>query len=136
MRKRHNIACERQIYDHEKTTIRIVFFAGFHNEAKSLCCGFSENDVAQIGVVKFPKFVPPSNVGIVYKWYALHPKADKYWDTPVPARKVPVPWDGNYRVYVVVSFVEKETYRTVATYRSNTIVLEVKNCDNASSGPN
>jgi hypothetical protein len=106
------------------------------NNPNTLCCGFTNSDVANVGVIKFPSFVPPNNVGIVYQWYALHPKANKVWDTPVSARTVPIPWDGNYRVYVVVSFIDKATFRNVATYRSNTIMLEVKNCGNMSTAPN
>jgi hypothetical protein len=101
--------------------------------ADAICCGFSETHRANVGVIRFPRLSPPINAGVVYKWYALHEKANKFWDTPVPARQVPVPWAGTYRVYVLISYVDKTTFRTLATFRSNTIELTVMDCDKQSN---
>jgi hypothetical protein len=101
---------------------------GYENN-NTFCCGFGKANQASIGVIKFPKFAPPENVGIVYTWYATHEIGPKFWDTPVPDRIVPLPWSGDYKIFVVVSFIDKTTLRRVASYRSNTLTVKALACE-------
>jgi len=94
----------------------------------TFCCGYEKINQANVGVIKFPNFAPPLNVGIVYKWYAQHPSGPKVWETPVSGRTVPLPWSGPYEIFVTIHFIDKETLRSVANYRSNTITVQALPC--------
>jgi hypothetical protein len=100
---------------------------GYKNN-NTFCSGYTHENQANVGVIKFPNFAPAPNLGIVYTWYAMHPSGNKNWDTPVSARMVPLPWAGDYRVYVQIRFVDKVTLRTVDTYRSNIVMVKANNC--------
>lgn len=100
---------------------------GYNND-NTFCQGFTKDNQANVGVIKFPNFVPPSNVGIVYTWHALHSVGTKSWETPVPGRVVPLPWSGDYKIYVMIYFVDKVTLRRVSSYRSNTLIVKALTC--------
>lgn len=100
---------------------------GYDNN-NTFCCGYTTVNQARVGVIKFPNFVPPDNVGIVYTWYAQHPDGPKTWDTPVSGRAVPLPWSGEYKVFVMIHFIDKTTLRNVHSYRSNTITVKALAC--------
>lgn len=101
---------------------------GYDNN-NTFCCGYTAANQARVGVIKFPNFAPPLNVGIVYTWYAQHPDGPKTWDTPVSDRAVPLPWSGSYQVFVMIHFVDKTTLRRVASYKSNTITVKALACE-------
>lgn len=101
---------------------------GYEND-NTFCCGYTNASLARVGVIKFPNFAPPENVGVVYTWYAQHPEGPKQWDTPVSARAVPLPWSGNYQVFVMIHFIDKTTLRRVTSYRSNTITVKALACE-------
>jgi hypothetical protein len=94
----------------------------------TFCFGYTQASQANVGVIKFPSFAPPLNVGVVYTWYAQHPNGPKTWETPVSGRTVPLPWSGTYQIFVVIHFIDKESLRSVATYRSNTISVQALPC--------
>lgn len=99
-----------------------------HANNSTFCCGYDKANQANVGVIKFPKFAPPPNVGVVYTWYAIHPDGPKTWDTPVSSRMVPLPWSGEYQVFVMIHFIDKVTLHRVASYRSNTITVKALAC--------
>ena len=101
---------------------------GYQNN-NTFCCGYTNASQANVGVIKFPNFVPPLNVGVVYTWYATHPDGPKTWDTPVSARRVPLPWSGEYQVFVMIHFIDKTTLRRVSSFRSNTITVKATACE-------
>ncbi|HOY21054.1 MAG TPA: hypothetical protein PLC89_27325 [Haliscomenobacter sp.] len=101
---------------------------GYSNN-NTFCCGYAKANQANVGVIKFPNFVPPNNVGIVYSWYAVHSDGPKFWDTPVPGRVVPLPWSGEYKIYVLIHFIDKNTRQRVTSYRSNTITVKALACE-------
>lgn len=93
-----------------------------------LCAGFSDNSTAHVEIVTDTPFRLPSNAGLIFDWYAYHETANKRWNTPLPFRNIPLPWEGKYNVWVVVKYVNKGTLAPFRTFKSPVVTIDVSNC--------
>jgi hypothetical protein len=94
----------------------------------ALCAGFSHNSLAQVKITTVTPFRLPNNAGIVYDWYAYHEKGKKEWNTPLDIRKVPTPWAGEYNIWVVIKYVNKQTLSPFNAFKSQVVKINVADC--------
>lgn len=120
------------------TSLVLMFFSSFvmgqsfrislAGNNTEFCSGYGSENMAQVQVEAAPSFLPPANTGIVYNWYVITPQGSRMWNTPVDRRVVPLPWSGRYSMWAQISFIDKTTLRTYASFRSNTITFSAREC--------
>ena len=93
-----------------------------------LCAGFTDNSTAKVKIITDTPFRLPSNAGLVFDWYAYHDNAKKRWNTPLGHRQIPVPWAGEYNIWVVVKYVNKRTLAPFRTFKSPVITINMEEC--------
>ena len=93
-----------------------------------LCAGFTENSTATVEIVTDTPFRLPKSAGLVFDWYADHEQALKRWNTPLPFRSVPLPWPGEYNIWVVVKYVHKQTLVPFDSFKTKVITIKVEAC--------
>ena len=96
--------------------------------AEVLCSGFGSSSQAMIKINAHTPFRLPNNAGLVFDWYAVHQNATKQWHTPVDMRVVPLPWEGQYNIWVVARYVHKSTLSTFNAVKSPVIQINVEQC--------
>jgi hypothetical protein len=98
--------------------------------ADDLCAGFTENSTAKVEIVTDTPFRLPKTAGLIFDWYAQHENATKRWNTPLPYRSVPLPWEGNYNIWVVVKYVNKATLAPFNSFKTRVMTISVAPCAN------
>lgn len=98
--------------------------------ADDLCAGFTENSTAKVEIVTDTPFRLPNTAGLIFDWYAQHENATKRWNTPLPYRSVPLPWAGNYNIWVVVKYINKSTLAPFNSFKTQVMTINVAPCTN------
>lgn len=123
----------------------LFLFFGFNGTAQNatitiknldvLCAGFGANSVAQVNIKTNTPFRLPNNAGIVYDWYAYHEKGKKEWNTPLEDRKMPTPWVGEYNIWAVIKYVNKQTLSPFNAFKSQVMKVNVEACPTERNAP-
>lgn len=93
-----------------------------------LCAGFTQNSTAKIELVTETPFRLPETAGLTFDWYAQHENAQKRWNTPLPYRSVPLPWEGEYNIWVVVKYINKKTLAPFNSFKTKVVTINVDAC--------
>ncbi len=93
------------------------------------CCGFTSQSYAHIQLVSPPPIPLPSYATFTYIWTAKHENGTTWiWHTNLDHRMVPIPWEGEYRIRVMVLYVRKYQNYPFASFWSNSIKIHGKQC--------
>ena len=65
---------------------------------------------------------------ISYTWIAVHPFGSFTWNTNSSERFIPIPWEGNYDVKLIIKYFRADRTRPYAAIRSNTVKLKGITC--------
>ncbi|MDZ4680295.1 MAG: hypothetical protein SH848_00630 [Saprospiraceae bacterium] len=93
-----------------------------------ICAGFTPENCAHVAVISQPPLPVPDNSILVYTWTAQHANGSWTWHTNYPARIIPFPFVGQYKIQVKVEYMRKGTKRPYAAFFSNKLNMMGLDC--------
>ncbi len=95
------------------------------------CAGYAKTNIATIQIVAMPGSTVRPQTAFTYVWYARHEKALKKWHTTFSNRRIPLPWQGTYEIWVEMNYLDVSNgqHRRYATFTSNTIQVQAHLCE-------